>query len=223
MNKIEEMLHVGNKKAKQMRDVRQALWAYINEDELIPKDLDLSVIKPCFERLDEDDKAVLDKVGADFDFCQFHLLNEYPNIMLCNNGCMCGSQCDDFSDCTCDDDLADTVKKINSVIDSLISDFQLEICCFYDVKNKLIEKLFKANYFELVGYHVSEDTGNDLLCFNGENYSFHLPADKSSLDIKLDVDTPFLGEIGLIPSYETDSEYSKYSLKELTAMLEEML
>lgn len=217
------MLHVGNKKAKQLRDVRQALWAYIKDDELMPKDLNLGAVKPCLDKLDEDDKAVLNKVGIDFNFCKFHLLNEYADIISCDNGCICGSECDDFSDCTCDEILADDVKSIERLIDSLISDLQFEICNFYSVKNSIIEKLFKANYFKLVGYHVSEATGDDLLCFNGENYSFHLPAHKSSLEIVLDEDTPFLGEIGLIPSYETDSEYSTLKLEEITRLLENYL
>lgn len=219
---IEEILHVGNKKAKQLRDVRQALWAYINDDELMPKDLNFNAIKPCLDKLDEDDKAVLEILEKDFNFCKFYPLNEYPNIMLCNNGCMCGSECDDFSDCTCDDDLADDVKSISSLIDSLISDLQLEICRFYHVKNSIIEKLFKANHFELVGYHVSEDTGNELLYFRGEKYTFHLPIDKSNLDVDVD-EVEYLGEIDIVPSNEPASEYSTLKLEEITRLLENYL
>lgn len=219
---IEEVLHIGNKKAKQLRDVRQALWAYINDDELMPKDLNFNAVKPYLDKLDEDDKAVLGRVEKDFNFCKFYPLNEYPFIISCNSGCICGGECDDLSDCTCDDILADDVKKIKNQIDSFISDLQFEIFRFYSVKNSIIEKLFKGNAFELVGYHISSDTGNELLYFSGEKYTFHLPINKSNLDIDID-EVEYLGEIDIVPSDKPVSEYSTLKLEEITRLLENYL
>lgn len=178
---IEHLLYLGNKKVKELRKEEQVIYQYVYKDVVIDEN---AIVSDSINRIN----------------CSGYIyhkpLNEIANCILSDFGCTCDCTCNDFSDCTCDEEAENEVEDLKSKLESHRLGLGLKILYFYDAKTKILD-YFAGEKFTVRGYHVSEDAGESLILLEGKNHSFHAKEGKINLNID---DLKYLGEIGLVSS-----------------------